>query len=152
MEPVEWVMLIIAIIGAATAAYGTYESGQQAKKQADYQEDVANREAQYQKQLAEKEAADFKRKQRLLTSSQISNMASSGLTLQSFEPVLEYEAGEAEMDYLTILQGGDVNAAKQKQDAKLYAMKGRSASRTGTISAGSSLLAGAGNAYKTYST
>ena len=139
-----WAYMIVAALSAALSAYGTYSQTRQAAASAKYQEDVAEREAEYQKQKAEKEAADFKRRQRLLMSNQISNAAASGLTLESFSPVLEEDAAQAEYDYLTILHGGDVQAAKSRQDAKLFGMKARSTKRTGTIATGTSLLAGAG--------
>lgn len=51
-----WIMIGVSVAGAAVSAYGQYSAGQDAKKQANYNAQIAQQEANMIKQSGEREA------------------------------------------------------------------------------------------------
>lgn len=142
MTPFEWAMIIAAVVAAAGTAY----SGEQQRKAASVNADIAQQNAIAAQQKAAFDEERHRDQLKKLMSSQRSLYGKSGVDM-SGSPLLVMEdtAAEGELDALAIRYGGNVEAAQQRSAANLYRMQGGAAATSGYIQAGSTLLQGAAN-------
>ncbi len=138
---------IALIAAAAVSAGGALYQGEQQRKAASENADIAERAA-----LAEKNAAAYneelhRERVRKILSTQRALYGKSGLDM-SGSPLLVMEdtAAQGELDALAIRYGGDVAAAKERSIANLSRMQGSAAATSSYFSAGSTLLS-AGSSY-----
>ena len=137
-------------IGTVISAVGSIQQGNAAKAAADYNAAVARNNAIAARQTA---AANAKRQERLARKRQgtiRANVGASGTELLggSAMDVLEDSAMEEELERLSILHGGEVQARGFEADARLEKARGAAAQRSGYMSAGSTLLMGGAKAAK----
>lgn len=139
-------MFIAAMIlmGAATlfSAYSTYQQYQSASQAAEYNAQVAAMQA---KAATEKAAFEEKRqrsKAEKFKAGQRARAAASGLTLESFMPVFEETAQEAELDALTIRYGGELESFQFKAEEGKERFRAKSLKRAGKLAAFGTLLSG----------
>jgi hypothetical protein len=161
MTPFEWIMLAMAVIGAGTTAYSSYESGQSQKKAADYNAKVAENNALIESNAAaeslkagaaEAEAADTRKRQIIAT--QRASFAAGGVSSASGTPasLLAETAGLGELDALTAINnaqrrayGYEVATTDKYAEATMARFQGKSAAKTGSLNATGSLLSSAGS-------
>jgi len=136
-----------AIIGAGISAYGMYQTGQNQKREAEYNEDIAENEALASKQKAEFDMETSQKRFKALMGQQVANYSKAGVDITSGSPLLllATQAEEAERERQAIKYTGDVGASRMFNQGNLYGMQGRNASRAGTIGAGGTLLSGISN-------
>lgn len=142
----------IALIGAATAmaAGGAVYAGDQQRKAANMNADIAEQNAIAERNKAAYDENIHRESVRKLLSSQRALYGKSGVDMTG-SPLLVMEdtAGQGELDALAIRYGGDIAAAKQRSSANLSRMQGKSAQTASYFQAGSTLLSGASQAYTT---
>ena len=140
------IALFSAIVGAASSV----KQGQDAKKQAGAQADIARDQAASAREIAEASERDFRRAQSAAlgemraargTSGTESGTGSSLLSARDFDTEVEIQAHR-------IRKGGQVQSTRLEQQADLYRKAGRSAQQHGSARAGSSLLSGAAEFFK----
>ena len=143
--------LIFSVISTVVSAMSAMNAADAQKQALDYNADVMDAQAQ-----SEREAAAFSETQQReqaakLRARQRVAYASSGIDLSEGTPleVLGQQAGEMEMDALTIRYNGEVKAKQSESQAAIYRMQGVQAQRAGFANAGSSLLTGLGSAATT---
>lgn len=157
---------VATIAAAAVSAYGAVQSGNAAKNQAEYQSAVDRNNqqtAEWQAKDALDRGAEAERQQRLKVQSALGSqraaMAANGVDLTSGSPldILGDTAMYGELDALTIRSNAEREAygyRAQSQNfgtsAQLTQMRGSAAQTAGAIGAGSTLLAGAGQAAGTW--
>jgi hypothetical protein len=143
--------LIVSAVSAVAGAVSAMDAADAQKQALDYNADVMDAQAQ-----SEREAAAFAETQQReqaakLRARQRVAYASSGIDLSEGTPleVLGQQAGEMEMDALTIRYNGEIKAKQSESQAAIYRMQGAQAQRAGFANAGSSLLTGLGGAATT---
>jgi hypothetical protein len=143
--------LIFSVISTVVSAISAQNAADAQKQALDYNADVMDAQAQ-----SEREAAAFAETQQReqaakLRARQRVAYASSGIDLSEGTPleVLGQQAGEMEMDALTIRYNGEVKAKQSESQAAIYRMQGAQAKKAGVANAGSSLLTGLGGAATT---
>jgi len=146
-QAIPFIMAATAVISAA----GTIYQGQQAKKAANYNAAVREQDAIAAKKKAAFDADIHRDRVRQILSKQKAIIGASGLDM-SGSPLLATldTVQKGELDAMTILHGGDVQAARFRSDAVLSRMQGKSAQTSSYFQAGSTLLSGGTKAYKTY--
>ena len=140
--------IVIAVAGAATGAYSAIQSAKAQEKAADFNEKVAQNNATLSKYQAAEEARRLRVRNMRIAGAQRVAGAKSGieLTSGSFQDVMRDTAIQGEMDALTALYTGKVDATRSLSQAKLFGMEGKQAMRQGYLNAGASLLSGASSA------
>ncbi len=138
----------LAIIGAVSSgisAIGQIQAGQAAAAQAAFQSRVLHQQAAFERQRAAIQEAQFRRDAARLGGKQRTLLAKAGVRVAEGSPLLlQVEtAAQAELEALTIRAGGDITAARLRQEAILQRMRGQSSRTAGFIGAGKSLLSGA---------
>jgi len=141
--------LTIALVAStAVATAGTLYSGEQQRKAASRNADIQEADARAATQRAEYDADLHREDVRRLVSAQRAAYGKSGVTMEG-SPLLTIEdtIEKGGLDALAIRYGGDIAAARSRSAANLSRMQGSAAKTSSYFQAGSSLLAGAGNAY-----
>ena len=140
----------ILYVGAAVVAAGSaVYQGVQANKEAKYNAQIREQDAIAAKNKAAYDETMHRDRVRKLLSSQKALYGRSGVSLLgSPELVMEETAAQGELDALAIRYGGDVEASRNRSEATLSRMRGKSASTSGYASAGSSLLTAGSKVYK----
>lgn len=138
----------LAIIGAVSSgisAIGQIQAGQAAAAQAAFQSRVLHQQAAFERQRAAIQEAQFRRDAARLGGKQRALLAKAGVRVAEGSPLLlQVEtAAQAELEALTIRAGGDITAARLRQEAILQRMRGQSSRTAGFIGVGKSLLSGA---------
>jgi hypothetical protein len=143
---------IIAAVGVGVSAYGQYQSGQAQEKAYKQQASIAEADATAEKTKAVYEERQARDRLKALIGTQRTLYAKAGVDLSSGSPllVLADTAAKGEEDLQMIRYGGDVNVARQRNQATLARFYGSSASKAGTIGAIGSGLSGFSNAYTGY--
>ena len=147
----EYVAAAAAVVGAAVAAYGTYESGQQASKAAKYNAKVADQQAELATRAGAQAEADSRERSRRLMATQRAALGTSGVTTEG-TPLLTLldTAQQAEMDALRARYSGEVRSQGFASEAVLLRSRAGQARTAGAIGAGATLLTGAGNVGNDY--
>jgi hypothetical protein len=133
----------IALLGSvAMSAVGSISAGQAAKKQANTEAAILNQQAARERQQAEADSAEFRGEQQRLMAKRRAILGGSGVDISTGSPLLASEdfAGEAELQALKIINGGEVRGTRLQQQASIVRAKGRSAETASFFSAGASLL------------
>ena len=151
MDPITWAIILMSI-GTALSAVGMIRSGQAQEKAAEYNAQVAERQATAATQKAAYEEEMRREKGRKLSASQRAAAGATGITMESFSDVFAQTALDTELDALAIRYGGDIESSRYKSEATGQRFTGAQAKKTGILSAGATLLTGAGKAYGTYKT
>lgn len=138
----------LAIIGAVSSgisAIGQIQAGQAAAAQAAFQARVVEQQAAFARQRAARQEAVFRRDVGQFRSTQRALLAKSGVKVEEGSPLLlQVEtAAQAELEALTIRAGGDITAARLRQEAILQRMRRQSSRPASFIGAGKSLLSAA---------
>jgi hypothetical protein len=150
-----------SVLGTGVSAYGQIQAGQAAKAAGDYNAAVARNnqivaERQAQDALARGEVAETeqRRKVRMLASSQRAALGASGVQLDAGTPLdlLGDTAAMGELDALTIRNNAEreaygyrVQGVNFGAEAGLQTMRGNNAMSGALMSAGGTVLSGAGN-------
>ena len=144
------VALIVIGASAAVGATGALYSGEQQRKAASYSADVAEHAARAAQEKAAYDEEMHRERIRKTLSTMRSLYGKSGVDMTGTPLLaLEESAAQGEMDALAIRYGGDVEAARQRSEASLLRMQGRTAQVSSYFQAGSTLLQGAGSMYTT---
>jgi protein-disulfide isomerase-like protein with CxxC motif len=139
---------IAAIVGAGVGAWSAMSAGQAAEDSAEYNAQVLEAEAKAAQAKAAADEAQQREEAEALKSRQKALFLNSGVDIQSGTAlaVLGAQAGDMELDALTIRAGGNAAAIKAKNQAAFYRMGGAQSKNGSYWNAGSSLLSGAGKA------
>ena len=143
---------ISGVVGTAVSAFGAIQAGNAQNDVAKYNAQVANNNATAEQQRAAYDAGLIKDERRRVIGSQRAAMAANGLEISSGSPVavLGDTSGQAEMDILARLYGGESAATAYRNDATRMKIEGKAAKQAGMIGAGSTLLTGLGSTMKTW--
>lgn len=164
MDPVSIVAIVGTVASVATSVVGGMQQQAAAKTQAQMAQQAAEINAQNSERLAERatqEAAANEQRQRerdrILRSQQIAAVGHSGIQMEGSPlDVLAYNAGQQELDALTIRYEGQKQADDLRWQARTqryggavqatgYEIAGQKAASTAYGQAGTSLLSGASN-------
>ena len=153
---------ILDLFSTAASAYGTYQAGQEAKKQAEGAADAAQtnaaldaKRASDAKALGVQQADDADRRKRALLGKQKAAMGASGVVAGSgtFADLLADTEADSQEDEATIMHnalseawGYTKRAESETRQAKQYKRAASAAGTSGTIKGIGSLIAGT---YKT---
>jgi len=155
-DPVTWITIISAVVGVAGtaySAYSSYEKGEAEEEAYDEQAAAAGAEAKAKREQAAREEEIHREKLKRLMGTQRAVFGAAGVDISSGTPLsilLETaEEGEREAEY--IRYGGNVEAVRSEQQARLYSLYGSQASKIGTMGATSTFLTGLGSAGMNYS-
>ena len=134
--------------GTALAAYGQYEAGQAAKATASYNAKLANNEARAKEQQAHVESRQMQKQKERLLASQRAGFAKGGAMVTEGTPLLlmAEQAGTMELDILNQQRNRANEATALRSEADMMKYQGKQAARAANISAGATVLQGAGNA------
>ena len=134
---------IIAVASAAMSAMGQMQAGKAANSAAQYNAQVANNNAIAARQTAAEDRKRFDRQTKL----RMGTLRAGGASLD----LLEDSAMQEELEALSILHGGEIQAQGFENTATLERAKGAAAKSAGISGAAGSLLKGAGSAYGGFS-
>lgn len=136
-----------SLAGTAVSALGAVQAGKAQNEVAQYNAKVADNNATAERERAAYDAGLIKDERRRVIGSQRAAMAANGLEISSGSPVavLGDTTGQAEMDVLARLYGGESAAAAYKNDATRMRIEGKAAKQAGKIGAGTTLLTGVGS-------
>ena len=136
---------IVTGLSSVVGALGNIQAGQAGAAQAAFQARVLHQQAAFARQRSARQEAVFRRNIKRFRGSQRALLAKAGVRVEEGSPLLlQVEtAAQAELDALTIRAGGDITAARLRQEAILQRMRGQSSRTAGFIGAGKSLLSAA---------
>ena len=140
--------ITLATLAAAASATGAVMSGIAAKDAASFNSAVAKQNARTAQTSAAAEAMLLERRKRRIIGTQLATMSAAGIDITSAtaDDIIYDTALSAEMDKLSLLYKGDVEATNYRSAASLASFQGKSAYIGGMISAGGSILSGAASA------
>lgn len=141
---------VIGVVGAIVGAAGGISQAQAAKKQANFQANVARQQAESERLAAAEQERDYRKAQSSRLAQIRASMGASGTdtsTGTSLLALADFE-GESERNALRIRSGGDIRASRLDQEGSLYRTAGKTAESAGYGRAGSSLLSGAAGAFR----
>jgi hypothetical protein len=143
---------IMALVGSAVSAFGSYRQGQQQKSVAEYNAAIARNEAEAARQKAAFDAETSREKYARLMGRQRALYSKSGVDITSGSPLLLLadQAYEAERDKQAILYSGEVSATKDLNQASMFEYAGENAESAANLTAGTSLVSGIANAGTNY--
>lgn len=144
---------VIGLIGAAAGAAGGISQANAAKKQGDFQANIATQQAEQERIAAAEQERDYRKEQSARLAQIRASMGASGTDTSTGTPLLalsDFE-GETERNALRIRSGGDIRASRLDQQGSLYRTAGRNAQSAGYGRAFSSMLS-AGNTKGTTAT
>ena len=132
-------------IGVALSALSQFQQGRAESAQARFQANLLQQQAVRRRQEAAAQESAFRRRQARFSGRQRALFGGAGVTFEG-TPLLVQEdtAAEIELAALNIRAGGAVEATRLEQQATFQRRFGSSASRAGTLRAGSTLLTGFG--------
>jgi len=156
----------LIIAGTAMGAHSQYEAGQQAKRDAKAQQELAEynaklkeRQAEAERERAQEEARQFEKEGERLLGTQQVQLAKGGVLTGIGTPalLLEETAQELEADRLRILKEGYLAESFRKSEAeglrfggRIAKARGAAAAKAGTFKAAGSILTGVGTAGYAY--
>jgi hypothetical protein len=139
---------IAMIAGAAVSAMGAIQQGNAAKGAANFNAQVAQNNAIAARQNAASSARRQEREARIRAGANRASASASGLQLMgSTLDFMEDNAMEEELDRLTIIHQGELQASGLETSAQLMRAEGRSRQRAGYMGAAGTLLKGGATAY-----
>ena len=135
----------LMLAGTGVTALGSIQQGNAAKQAANFNAQVANNNAIAARQNAAANAKRLEREARLRAGANIAASGASGVQVSgSVMDLLEDNAMEEELDRLTILHQGELQASGLESSATLLRAEGSAAQRAGFTGAAGTLLSGAG--------
>lgn len=139
--------LIVSMVSAIGGAMAAKDAGEAQKAAADYNAKVLEAQAQSEREAAAFEETQQREQAAKMRARQRVAYLASGVDLSEGTPleVLGQQAGEMEMDALTIRYNGEIKAKQSESQAAIYRMQGAQAKKAGYTNAGSSLLTGVGS-------
>ena len=143
-------LLTLQRIFTVMQVFSQFRAGQAQEKANEYNAQVAERQATAATQKAAFEEEMRREKGRKLSASQRAAAGAAGITMESFSDVFAQTALDTELDALAIRYGGDIESSRYKSEAEMLRFQGKQAKRTGWITAGTTLLTGAGKQLETY--
>lgn len=137
---------VLAVIGTATTVMGAVQQGKAQSDAYEYQAEMANREANNERDAARDHADKIRKLARRQTGEQTAALAASGVSVAEGTPlVIEQDTLQrGEEDAFTELLNGERRANSLEGQAALYKSGAKNAVTSSYLSAGSSLLSGAG--------
>lgn len=141
---------VVGLIGAAAAAAGNVSQAQAAKKQSNFQANVARQQAESERLAAAEQERDYRKVQSSRLAQIRASMGASGTDTSTGTPLLalaDFE-GETERNALRIRSGGEIRSRRLDELGGFYGSAGKIAEAAGYGRAGSSLLSGAASAFK----
>ena len=143
----------ITIASAALSAYQIYQSGQTQGKILKYQSKSEENRATAARQAAEIRAQQDRERTDRLRATARARAAASGVESTEGSPlmVMLENARQAEYQQSLIRYGGEVQSQDFLGQAKIRMFESRATTRAATTQAGTTLLAGVGNAAGAYS-
>lgn len=150
MDPVTLGVLAlgVGVLGTGMSAYGQYQSGQAQKAAYNYNAQVAESEAGVARAGAAREEEVHRAKLQRMLGTQRALYGAGGVDITSGSPLLTMmstaEEGEREAEFIEY--GGEVEATRSLNEAKLNRFYGKQAYKSGVIGAGSTFLTGLGQA------
>lgn len=143
------VIPIAIAASSAIAAGGAICSGVQQSEAADYNAKVAQRQAQWAEAKSKAEADRVAARSKEVLSAQRARLAAGGQdpTDQSPLMILAESAARGNVDYRTVLQGGQVEASNLRSQADQYRSQATSAQVGAGLGATSALVKGASDVY-----
>jgi hypothetical protein len=144
----EALIVPLLIAGTTVATVSAVQQGRAAKKQAEFQEDIAQRNAELaerqaegQRQAAAEAAIEQERKGKALKARQRALFAKSGVELRGSPlSVLVETAQDIEADRLTILREGAIRGSTLESQASNILAQGRAAGARGRAAQRASVL------------
>ena len=138
----------VSAVGAGVSAYGQYQAGQSQKAMANYNAKLAENEAIAKQQQTVAETERMRAQKKRMMSAQRATAGKTGAMISGGTPllVMAEEAGLMELDILNMRRTGKMEAGASIAESKMSKWEGKQAARAGMISAGGTLLSGAGNA------
>lgn len=138
----------LTLIAAGISATAVLAQGSAAEASGEYNAQIAEQNAE----LSEQQAAEAERRFRISSRRQLGSMraaySASGVILEGSPlDILEESAYTAELDALTIREGGRTQAAAFEAEARLAQLEGRQAVRTSQLSAFAELTGGGARAF-----
>ena len=131
-------MLVMKVVGTAVSAIGSIQQGNNAQRAANYNAQVAFNNAAAARHQAAEEAKREKRQG-------VKRMGA----MRAHDPdkldLLEDSAMEEELNFQTVLHGGEMQAIGYENTARLEIARGKAARATGYAGAAGALLSGAGS-------
>ncbi len=137
---------VASIAGTAVSAYGTYSAGQQKKSAYEYNAQVATADAAAVRAKAAREEEISRARVSRLKGTQRAMFAAAGVDPNSGTPlgviVDTVREGEKEAQYIRF--GGETEATKKLNEARMNEMYGENAGKAGTANAMSQFATGLG--------
>ena len=161
VTPFEWVMIIAAVVGAGTSAYGQQQQAKAQKAQADYNAEVqrneavmAERKATADAEAAAREKRGIRQKARRIRATQEAGFAGAGVVMEGTPlAFLADTTMKEEEDILNIKRADDLNQMGLEytqqnllSQADFMQSQSSAASKVANVSAGATLAAGLGQA------
>jgi len=137
------VSIAATVAAAGTAAYSSYAQGQYQKKAANYNAQVASNNALSSQQQASADAQRMRDRIRRIGGAQRAAQGKSGGTGGgSFADIAADTAIEGELDVLTTLYRGNVQAGGFRAESTLQRASGKNAATQGYYNAGAQIVGG----------
>lgn len=141
------------VLLAATTGFqmlSGFMQGQQQKAVGEYNAKVSAANAASQDQLGIAQEGQQRERSAAVLSDQLASEAASGFVASTGTPlaVARASARNAEIDALTVRMQSNMRADQFRQDSAISSAEARAANTASYLSVGSSLLRGAGDAYK----
>lgn len=144
LEPI----VIAQIAGTVISAVGAIQQGNAAKASANFNATIASNNAIAARNKATADAARQEREGRLRAGAARAAVGASGITGEgSALDLMEANATQEELDRLTILHGGELQAMGFESDAAVARQRGSAAQSASRVKAGSTLLLGGAKAF-----
>lgn len=143
------VAIAMMAVGTAVSAYGQYQAGRAQKAARDYNARLAEQNAKIAQDKAAYEADRQEARVRAVMAKQ--RVGGRGITRAGTPlEMLRQTAMEGELDRLSIMYGGDIEAVNERAKAAAERMQGKAAYQAGVIGSTGTLLSGAGKAGYAY--
>ena len=138
---------VASVAGTVASAYGSYSAGQQKKAAYEYNAQVAQADAVAIRQKAAREEEVSRLRVNRLRGTQRALFAAAGVDIGTGTPlgVMVDTAMEGEREAQYIRYGGEVEATRKLNEARMQEMYGKAAGRAGTTTALSQFSTGLGN-------
>ena len=136
---------VLTAVSAVASAVGSIVQGKAVQKQANAQAEISRQQAERERVVAGEKEGDFRASQRRAAAAVRAAGGARGIDISVGSPLLAAEdfSRETTLQALRIREGGEIRGTRLEQQAVLLRAKGRAASTSGIIGAGSSLLRGA---------
>jgi hypothetical protein len=144
--------LAVGAIGAGVSAYSTIQAGQAQNRIAQYNANLMAQQSQATALQAANKALGQRQQDAAILARQRAGYAASGVESDTGSPLLveAKQAGYLEMQALQTQQAGAIESANEQQQSGLDLAQGSYAKTGSELSAGATLLQGAGTAGSTY--